>query len=118
MGKKIIYHYDCGDGTVVQYDLELISNEVNNTAVTIEYSAHDYNWTEKVRGHIAGSFHDDGDSVSFHLAGEDNYRDIVFRVSYSQVEQLHALIDFYENHCGQAFKNTLRKFKEITDDED
>lgn len=114
MNEKIVYQFDCGDGSIVSYDLLSTASETNNTVVELRYSKNDTQWSPDIRGELGAIFKDDGNGITFFL--ESGNKTTSFRLDYSQLEQIAALIDYQDKHTGSQFKTTLRKFKEITDD--
>lgn len=112
---RLIYLVDPGDGEKIQYDLNTLSTEINDGRVEMKYHADDMSWTDAVRGTVAATLHDHGNGIRISF---DNNPKNVLQFDYSEIEQLRALLQYYEEDsgCRGQFRTKIQKLRPIEDE--
>lgn len=105
--EKVVVQIDSGDNNLSHYEIK-----TKYKAGDIKVNLHRGNtqeWTEQCRGEKIMQLHDDGDCIT--LKVEEPKQKI--KLSYSQIEELEALLEYYRKRIDTQFITSFRFFKEI-----
>lgn len=108
--EKIVVEIDSMDGSLSHYKIKTDVKTGNNIKVDL-HRDNSNEWMEHYRGEKLMSLHDDGEGVNVKLLDDGTVTNLT--LSYSQVEELHAVLTFYNKRFSNGFISKFRFFKEI-----
>jgi len=106
---KLIYIVNTGDGYSSSYKLETMKKNINDSRIKMSFYGD--TWSEHVRGKEVVKLKDHGNGVNINFKSGTK---IKIKLDYAEVEELSALLKFYneDSGCNQFIASTT-KLKEI-----
>lgn len=106
--EKVVVQIDSGDGNLTHFEIKTKHKDGD-----IKINLHRGNtqeWTEHYRGERIMQLHDDGENNITLKLDEPKQK---INLSFSQIEELEALLEYYRKRIDTHFISSFRFFKEI-----